>query len=238
LNFLTKILKIPKEEIAVTCFKGEGNVPKDNESAKIWKDLGIKKIEFLGKDNWWGPVGETGPCGPDTELFYWMPNDKPVPKTFDPNDEENWVEIWNNVFMEYNRTESGYEPLSQKNVDTGMGFERITMALQNKSSIYQTDIFKDIMETIEKYSDSLDIKSKRIIADHLRTSTLLIFDDVLPSNVDQGYILRRLIRRAIMNLRKLGFVGDMINPIAEEVFQKSTTTISIFKKRKRNCCLS
>src|SRR3989338_5634764 len=143
LEFYTKILKIPKEKLAVTCFKGNKNAPKDIESADVWISLGIPKerIVFLGKeDNWWGPVGNSGPCGPDTEIFFWTGEGQPKDS---PGENPLWVEVWNNVFMEYSKTSDGkYEPLSQQNVDTGMGLERITAVVQGKNNVYETDIFK------------------------------------------------------------------------------------------------
>ncbi len=206
-EFLIKILKIPKNQITVTCFKGERNISKDDESAKIWKSLGIKKIKFLGKkDNWWGPVGETGPCGPDTEMFV-----------------KN-IEIWNDVFMEYEKTgERKYKPLKQKNVDTGMGVERTIAILNNLDDDYLTECFKPVIEKIEmlslhKYDENEEIKrSMRIIADHIRAAVFIINDGIVPSNTEQGYILRRLIRRAIRYGRFLG-IEKFISKIAEPFF--------------------
>ena len=207
-EFLTKILKIPKEEIAVTCFKGEGNVPKDNESAKIWKSLGTQKIKFLGKkDNWWGPAGKTGPCGPDTEMFV-----------------KN-IEIWNDVFMEYNKTPKGdYEPLKQKNVDTGMGVDRTVAILNGFEDDYLTEIWTPIIKKIEELSkkkygeDKETTKAIRIIADHIRASVFIIANGVIPSNTEQGYVLRRLIRRAVRYGKKLN-MKNFTTQIAEPVFE-------------------
>ncbi|MFH1392546.1 MAG: alanine--tRNA ligase-related protein [bacterium] len=171
LEFLTKNLKIPKSKLEVTCFEGGKDAPRDNEAAKIWKKLGIKKIKFLGKkDNWWGPAGKTGPCGPDTEIFY-----------------KN-VEIWNLVFMQYNKKPGGvFEVLKQKNVDTGMGLARLTALLNNKNSVFETDLFYPGIKTREQ----------RIVADHTRAAINIIQDGIKPSNSEQGYVLRRLIRRAM-----------------------------------------
>ena len=206
-EFLTKELKIDLKKLSVTCFRGENNIPKDKEAEEIWKSLGIKKIKFLGKkDNWWGPAGKTGPCGPDSEMFI------------------DGIEIWNDVFMQYNKSEkSKYESLKQKNVDTGMGVERTLAIINNQKNVYETELFKPIIKKIEhlsskKYEDHK--KEMRIIADHIKTSVFILAEGIVPGNSEQGYVLRRLIRRAIMNLRKLGFVGtDLINPIAEEVFK-------------------
>ena len=208
-EFLTEHLKIPVEKLAVTVFRGNDLVPADNESAEIWKSLGIKeeRIAFLGEeDNWWSP-GDVGPCGPDTEIFYWSSEEK-APTKFDPQD-NRWVEIWNNVFMQYNHTEDGvYEPLVNKNVDTGMGVERITAVLEGIDDNYQTSIWKDIIakiEEISKHSYKGNEKAMRIIADHIRSIVMISGDDakIVPSNTDQGYILRRLIRRMLRYAKKL-----------------------------------
>lgn len=208
-EFLTEHLKIPVEKLAVTVFRGNDLVPADNESAEIWKSLGIKeeRIAFLGEeDNWWSP-GDVGPCGPDTEIFYWS-SEEEAPAKFDPQD-NRWVEIWNNVFMQYNHTEDGvYEPLVNKNVDTGMGVERITAVLEGIDDNYQTSIWKDIIAKIgeiSKHSYKDNEKAMRIIADHIRSIVMISGDDakIVPSNTDQGYILRRLIRRMLRYAKKL-----------------------------------
>jgi len=221
-EFLTRILKIPKEEITVTCFKGEGNVPKDNESAEIWKDLGIKKIKFLGmKDNWWGPAGETGPCGPDTEIFV------------------KDIEIWNDVFMEYNKNSKGnFEPLKQKNVDTGMGVERTVAILNGYEDNYLTKIWAPIIKEIEKLSkkkyekDKETTKVMRIIADHIRTAVFIIADGVIPSNTEQGYVLRRLIRRAVRYGKKLDITNFTTN-VAGPVFEIFDNYPKLNKNKKK-----
>ncbi len=211
-EFLTNILNIPIDKLAVTVFKGNDIVNADDESANIWMSLGIPKerIAYLAEeDNWWGPIGTTGPCGPDTEIFYWRSKDS-IPKVFDPKD-ERWVEIWNNVFMEYNKEEKGnFIPLEKKNVDTGMGYERTVAVLEGVDDNYLTSIWKDIILKIEEisnvsYSNELYTKSIRIIADHIRTSVIIAGDPVgiKPNNTDQGYILRRLIRRAIRHANKI-----------------------------------
>ncbi len=211
-EFLTEVLKIPVSKLAVTVFRGNESIPKDEVSASIWKKIGISedRISYLGeKDNFW-IAGETGPCGPDTEIFYWRSND-PVPVKHDPND-ERWVEIWNNVFMQYNKDASGnFSELPSKNVDTGMGYERTVAVLEGVEDNYLTSIWKDIISKIEellnlKYEDDDVKKSMRIVADHIRTSVFISADNasIKPSNTDQGYILRRLIRRAIRHAKKLG----------------------------------
>lgn len=203
-EFLTKVLKIPIEKLAVTCFKGDKDASKDEEAAKIWQSLGISKerIAFLGKeDNWWGPAGNTGPCGPDSEMFYWR-SDKKVPKKFNPND-KTWVEIWNDVFMQYVKDEKGnYNEAKQKNIDTGMGVERTISILNGLTDDYLTETFLPIIKEIEKlsgksYKDKEIAKYMRIIADHIKASVFIIADGVIPGNTEQGYVLRRLIRLAI-----------------------------------------
>ncbi len=203
-EFLTKVLKISKEEITVTCFRGDKDAPKDTESGKIWKSLGIKKIKFLGKkENWWGPAGKTGPCGPDTEMFV-----------------KN-IEIWNDVFMQYNKTSKGnYEPLKQKNVDTGMGVERVVAILNGYEDNYLTNLWQPIIKKIENLSGKKykgNEKAMRIIADHIKASVFIIADGVLPSNMERGYILRRLIRRSIRYGKKLE-IKDFTSKVAEPVF--------------------
>ncbi len=193
-EFLTNMLDIPKEKISVTCFIGDKNAPKDVETSEIWKSIGIKKIKFLGKkDNWWGPAGKTGPCGPDTEMFV-----------------DN-VEIWNDVFMQYNKNPNGrYLPAKQKNIDTGMGVER-TLAISNKlDDNYLTEVWTPIIKKIEeqsgkKYGKNNDnTRAMRIIADHIKASIFILSEGILPSNKEQGYVLRRLIRRALRYAMLLG----------------------------------
>ena len=211
-ELLTKHLNIPVERLAVTVFKGNDIVPADTESAEIWKSVGIKedRIAFLGEDNnWWPNMELTGPCGPDTEIFYWRSNEA-IPEKFDP-DNENWVEIWNNVFMQYNHNTDGkFEPLKNKNVDTGLGVERVTAILEGYTDNYKSSVWKDVIKKIEEvsgksYDDEQNQKSMRIIADHIRAVVVIAGDDagIKPSNTDQGYILRRLIRRIIRYAKKL-----------------------------------
>ena len=208
-EFLTKVLNIPVERLAVTVYAGSGNIPFDETSYNKWLSLGIKK-ERIAKtvdDNFW-IAGESGPCGPDSEMFYWRSND-PIPEVFDTED-ERWVEIWNDVFMQYNKGVDGtITELPKKNVDTGMGVERVTAILEEVNDNYLSSIFKDVIELISKISNlpyEGNEQSMRIIADHLRTSVFISADyaGVKPSNVGQGYILRRLIRRAIRHAKKLG----------------------------------
>ena len=203
-ELLTKVLNIPVNRLAVSVFEGNDIVEADNESAAYWMELGIPKerIAFLDEsNNWWGPAAATGPCGPDTEIFYFRSTDE-IPTVFDPED-ERWVEIWNNVFMQYNKDEQGnFTPLASKNVDTGMGLERVAAILEGVDDNYLSSVWIKVIKKLEditglKYEENA--KSMRIIADHIRTSVFIAADDarVRPSNTDQGYILRRLIRRAI-----------------------------------------
>ena len=208
-EFLTEVLNIPVERLAVTVFAGNETIPFDEVSYNKWLSLGIKeeRIARTIDDNFW-IAGESGPCGPDSEMFYWRSNDE-IPEKFDTED-ERWVEIWNDVFMQYNKSSDGtITELPKKNVDTGMGVERVTAILEGVNDNYESSIWKDIIELISKISNlpyKGNEQSMRIIADHLRTSVFISADyaGVKPSNVGQGYILRRLIRRAIRHAKKLG----------------------------------
>ena len=204
-EFLTKELEIPIEKLSVTCFEGDESCPKDTVSAGVWREMGIpeEKIYFYNKkENWW-IAGEEGPCGPDTEIFYDTGKDA-CGETCEPCcDCGKYVEIWNNVFMEYFKDENGYSKLEKKNVDTGLGLERMAMLLQGKETPYDTEIFMPIMDELVKLQKINSIESRRIIAEHLRSSMMIISDGGRPSNTDRGYILRRLIRRMIRHLNKL-----------------------------------
>ena len=207
-EFLTKVLGIPLDRLAVTVYAGDDSIPRDDEAASIWKDLGIsdERIAYLS-DNFW-IAGESGPCGSDTEIFYFR-SDEDVPKKFDPED-ERWVEIWNNVFMQFYKDESGnVSELSKKNVDTGMGLERIVSVIEGTTDNYLSSIWKDVIDLICEItglSYEEHEKEMRIVADHIRTATFIAADPsrVKPSNTDRGYILRRLIRRAIRYAKALG----------------------------------
>ena len=231
LEFLTKNLNIPIERLAVTVFEGNDIVPADTESADIWKSVGIKeeRIAFLGEeDNWWPNMELTGPCGPDTEIFYWKGSDT-APEKFDPED-ENWVEIWNNVFMQYNHeTDGTFVPLRNKNVDTGLGVERVTAILEGYTDNYKSSVWKDIIAKIEEisglsYDDEKNVRSMRIIADHIRAVVMISGDDagIKPSNTDQGYVLRRLMRRIIRYAKKLNIDinSDWEQQLAEMIIEK------------------
>lgn len=213
-EFLTKELALPIEKLAFTVYEGGQGIDKDVESATIWEKLGVskKRIAYLGDDNFW-IAGDTGPCGPSSEMFYWTGKEK-APLVFDPQD-ERWVEIWNDVFIMYNKNEDGsLEPLKQKNVDTGMGLERTLAILSGKQSAYETDLFIPIIKKIEEVSEkkySKYTKEIRIIADHIRAATFILGDEnkVVPSNVERGYILRRLIRRAIRYGKIIGYTSTL-----------------------------
>lgn len=203
-------LGLDPERLYVTCFEGDENAPRDEESFEIWKSLGVPehKIYFLGKEkNWWSP-GENGPCGPDTEMFYDVVgglNLKSKEDFLKADDEQKVVEIWNDVFMEYEKKEGKVVgKLSQKNVDTGAGLERLAMVLQGKNNIFDTDLFSGSVEALYNSFPTISARSARIIADHVRTSAFLIADGVVPGNKDRGYILRRLIRRALFQVYQLG----------------------------------
>jgi len=250
-EFLTskEWLEIDKNRLAISCFLGDKDAPRDEESAKIWLSCGIKKqrIAFLPKeDNWWGPAGKIGPCGPDTEMFYWKLNDEPAPKVFDAKD-KNWVEIWNNVFMQYVKTEDGkFIEAKQKNVDTGMGLERTLAVLNREQSVFETDVFLSIIKETEKLSGKKYEESKkefRIIADHIKASVFLASEGVAPSNLERGYILRRLLRRAIRYGKILkmpdGFLSSLIKIVIEiykntypELPQKESEIILIVRQEE------
>lgn len=225
-EFLTskEWLGLNPKNFAVSVFKGDKDCSFDEESYQIWKNLGIEegRIARLGKeDNWW-PTGGKNPCpqGPDTEIFYWTGKRK-VPAKFDPDD-KSWFEIWNNVFMEYERTEHGkYQPLKQRNVDTGMGLERTAAVLQHKDNLFEIESFKPLMNFIKKNAQAYDEASARIIADHLRAAIFIMSDNtsIVPSNLRQGYIVRRLIRRAIRHAKKINIPldTDLSTPFVNEV---------------------
>ena len=207
-EFLTKVLNIPIERLAVTVYAGDKNIPFDEVSHNKWLSLGIpeKRIARTVEDNFW-IAGTSGPCGPDTEIFYFRSNDE-IPEVFDPED-DRWVEIWNNVFMEFYKNENGnVTELPKKNVDTGMGYERATAVLEGVLDNYTSSVWKDVIDLISDIAKKPYIgneESMRIIADHIRTAVFISADpaSIKPSNTDQGYILRRLIRRAIRHAKKL-----------------------------------
>ena len=238
-EFLTKVLNIPVDRLGVTVFAGNDTIPFDEESKNIWLSLGIpeERIAATSDDNFW-IAGETGPCGPDSEMFYWRSDDE-IPKVFDPED-KRWVEIWNDVFMQYEKKADGTViELPKKNVDTGMGVERTTAILEGVNDNYASSVWRDVIEKIEEISGKSykdDYLSMRIIADHIRTSVFILGDDagVVPSNTDRGYILRRLIRRMIRHARKLNIDlnSDFEVTLAELIINKYSKYYEELSKNK------
>ena len=204
-EFLTKELGIPVEKLSVTCFAGDEDCPRDEVAADAWKKAGILEdhIYYYGKDDNWWIAGEEGPCGPDTEMFYDTGKPACGPDCQPSCDCGKYVEIWNNVFMEYFKDKKGYTKLKQKNVDTGLGLERMAMLLQGKETPFDTELFAPVMKKLEELQKVDYIESRRIVAEHLRSSMMIISDGGRPSNLDRGYVLRRLIRRMIRHMNKL-----------------------------------
>ena len=239
-EFLTspQWLGIPPEKLGVTVFAGDENAPRDEESAAVWRSLGVpeERISYRPKeDNWWGPAGSTGPCGPDSEMFYDFGREPCGPDCAPGCSCGKWLEIWNDVFMQYNKTAEGeYLPLARKCVDTGMGIERTVTILNGKKSVYETGIFSPLVEAVVEAarkgqagaytygSDGEKDISLRIICDHTRAAVFILGDPkgVSPSNVGAGYVLRRLIRRAVRHGRKLGMEGNFLSPIAQVVIDR------------------
>ncbi|MEK6809376.1 MAG: alanine--tRNA ligase, partial [Nanoarchaeota archaeon] len=232
-----KWLNLPLKMLAFTVYEGDKAVSRDTESYDLWKSLGVaaERIAFLGKDNFW-IAGETGPCGPSTEMFYWTGEGNP-PAKFDPHD-NRWVEIWNDVFMQYHKGKDGsITPLKQKNVDTGMGFERTLAVLSGKKSAYETDLFQPTIKKMEqlsgrKYKDAQ--REMRIVADHIRATVFILGDGnaVLPSNLDRGYVLRRLIRRAVRYAKQIGLPDNSLSALAEIAVNGYSDHYTELKKNK------
>ena len=244
-EFLTseKYLGLPKDRLAFTVFAGDQDCPRDEESANLWRSCGVADdhIFYLPKENnWWGPAGVTGPCGPDTEMFIITDKEPCGPDCSPACSCGRYLEIWNDVFMQYNKKENGtFEPLAQKNVDTGMGLERTICVLNGKKSVYETDLFENILGKIAELSgktygeDEATTKAFRIIADHMRTSTFIMGDDrgVSPANVDQGYVLRRLIRRAVRYGMEIGMPEGFTGEIAKVIIEQYK---DVYPELKRN----
>ena len=244
-EFLTseKYLGLPKDRLAFTVFAGDKDCPRDEESANLWRSCGVADdhIFYLPKENnWWGPAGVTGPCGPDTEMFIITDKEPCGPDCTPACSCGRYLEIWNDVFMQYNKKEDGtFEPLAQKNVDTGMGLERTICVLNGKKSVYETDLFENILGKIAELSgktygeDEATTKAFRIIADHMRTSTFIMGDDrgVSPANVDQGYVLRRLIRRAVRYGMEIGMPEGFTGEIAKVIIEQYK---DVYPELKRN----
>jgi alanyl-tRNA synthetase len=218
--FLTEELGLEPDRLRITCFAGDEDAPRDREAASIWTSLGIpdRHIAFLPKkDNWWGPAGATGPCGPDTEMFYDAHPDGPDDETVVSDPERFW-EVWNDVFMQYDKRADGtFGPLAQRNVDTGMGLERTLALLEGVPSLYQTELFAPIVEQIRSLARDPELFAVRVIADHVRAATFVLAEGIVPGNLDQPYIARRLIRRAVRYGRRVGIRGHFLGGLAEAV---------------------
>ena len=216
-EFLTKELEIPNEKLSVTCFAGDEDCERDNVAYECWKKAGIpeERIYFFGKDDNWWIAGEEGPCGPDTEIFYDTGKEKCSPGCNPACDCGKYVEIWNNVFMEFYKDKNGYRKLEQQNVDTGLGLERMTMLLEGKETPFETELFEPVMKKLETLQKIDKIESRRIIAEHLRSSMMIINDGGRPSNVDRGYILRRLLRRMTRHMNKLEIDLNQLSDIID-----------------------
>lgn len=247
LEFLTKECKVEFSRLWVTVFKGEKGIPKDKESIKIWQDLGIpkEKIKESGMEsNFWGPAGKSGPCGPSTEIHYDRGKERGCKNKKDcgPNCPKcsRFLELWNLVFMEYNKDQKGnFNPLPQKNVDTGMGLERLCAILQNKESNFDTDLFQPLMLSIVRLIPNIETKENqiillRIIADHVRGAVFLVGDGVIPSREERGYILRRIIRRAVRYGRLLGIKDNFLEIPAMEVIKNYSDFYPYLKKEEKN----
>lgn len=223
-EFLTKVLNLPKERLGFTVFEGNELVPQDTEALNAWMACGVARERIAprpAEDNWWPAMENPGPCGSDSEMFYWIDDSTPAPKVFDPDD-NRWVEIWNDVFMQFNHEGNKFVPLKQKNIDTGMGLERALCVLNREESVFDTPVFAPVIAHAEQlsgksYKTPEFQPSFRILADHIRTATFILGDDhgITPSNVGQGYILRRLIRRAVRHARKLGIEQGRLGEIAQ-----------------------
>ena len=246
-EFLTsdKWLGIDKDKLYFTCFAGDADAPRDTYSHDRWVEMGVdpSHIFYLDKKhNWWGPAGITGPCGPDTEIFYDTGKPKCCPECNPSCDCGKYLEIWNNVFMEYNKQADGsYLPLAQHNVDTGMGLERVTAILQGKTSCYETEIFAPIFAKLDEIRGTQPVSgprspSERIIADHLRAATFILADGITPGKVDQPYVLRRLIRRAIREGRKLGITDNFTAKIAEAIIEEFGDVYPELRSQKAVIC--
>ncbi len=222
-EFITNHLNLDPARLSVTCFAGDNNSPKDTDSSQIWENIGLTKdkIKFLGKDdNWWGPAGITGPCGPDSEMFI------------------DGIEIWNDVFMQFNKNSAGvYESLSKPNVDTGMGVERTTAFLQGLDDNYLSTIWQPIIKKIEEISNKKYFENQkpiRIIADHIRSAVFIIADGVEPANKERGYVLRRLIRRAIRQGKFIGLETNFCHQVAQAVLDNQNNYAGVYPELNEN----
>jgi alanyl-tRNA synthetase len=239
LTFLIDQLGLDPERLFVTCFAGDATVPRDDEAAAVWRALGIpeQRVAFLRReDNWWGPVGATGPCGPDTEIFYDMRPDDPAPDSPATNP-QRFCEIWNNVFMQYDLQPDGtYRRLARHNVDTGMGLERTLTALQGVPSPYETELFVPIIAAVRTLAPHSQPLAERIIADHVRAAMFILAEQIVPGNVGQPYIARRLIRRASRYGLEIGITKPFLARLAEVAIPTLASTYPELEQQHHQIC--
>ena len=225
-EFLTskEYIGIPLDRLAVSVFAGDADAPRDEEAAAIWKSLGIpeERIAYLPKENNWWIAGTTGPCGPDTEMFYWIDDGTPAPKNFQETEsDKRWVEIWNDVFMQFEKMADGsLVPLEKPNVDTGMGLDRTLTVMNGQKSVYDTELFRPMWDVIaldQEIMSNDEVRKARIVMDHIRASVFIVGDGVEPSNKDRGYVLRRLLRRAMVMARLLNLQNEWLKALIGKV---------------------
>jgi alanyl-tRNA synthetase len=236
---LTERLGLDPERLHITCFAGDADAPRDDEAADVWRALGFpeRRISFLPKsDNWWGPAGATGPCGPDSEVFYDSEPDGPAGETPATNPQRFW-EVCNNVFMEYDlQADGSYLRLERRNIDVGLGLERTLMILQGVASPYETSLFLPIVETIRSLTTQSETFAERVIADHIRAAVFILAEGIRPDRVDQPYVARRLIRRAIRYGRTLGIGGHFLARLAEAVIPTLSDTYPELEQQRQQIC--
>jgi alanyl-tRNA synthetase len=237
LEFLTETLGIDPARLTVTCFAGDDDAPRDDEAAEAWRALGITRIAFLPKeDNWWGPPGATGPCGPDTEIFFDLDPGGPAGQT--PGTHPvRFREIWNNVFIQYDKQGNGlFTRLEQQNVDTGLGLERILTVLNDTPSVYETDLFVPLIEAVRNLASKPDMLAERVVADHTRAAVFVLAEGVMPGNTDQPYVVRRLIRRAVRYGRELGVEGTFLPRLAGTVIDTLGDVYPHIERERETIC--
>ncbi|HEU5089892.1 MAG TPA: alanine--tRNA ligase, partial [Roseiflexaceae bacterium] len=237
LEFLTEILGIDPARLMITCFIGDGDAPRDDEAAEAWRALGISRIAFLPKDdNWWGPPGATGPCGPDTEIFFDLEPGGPSEQTPDTHP-ARFREIWNNVFIQYDKQSNGlFTRLAQQNVDTGLGLERILTVLNDTPSVYETDLFVPLIEAVRNLASKPGALAERVVADHTRAAVFVLAEGVMPGNTDQPYVVRRLIRRAVRYGRELGVEGTFLPHLAGTVIDTLGDVYPHIERERETIC--
>jgi alanyl-tRNA synthetase len=237
LEFLTETLGIDPERLAVTCFAGDNDAPRDDEAAEAWRALGVSQIAFLPKnDNWWGPPGVTGPCGPDTEIFYDLNPGGPRDET-PGTAPERFREIWNNVFIQYDKQpDGGFARLAQRNVDTGLGLERILTVLNDTPTVYETDLFASLIERVRSLTTRPGTLAERVVADHTRAAVFVLAEGVTPGNTDQPYVVRRLIRRAVRYGRELGIEGTFLPQLAGTVIDTLGDVYPQIERERETIC--